>query len=418
MDTLVERCAGLDVHRDTVVATVRVPGERGGRRQETRTFGAVTGELLRLRDWLDDLGVTLVGMEATGTYWKPVFYVLEESVECWLLNAQHLRNVPGRKTDVADSAWICQLVEHGLVRPSFVPPAPIRELRDLTRYRKAQIEERTRAAQRLDKVLQDAGIKLSSVASSTLSLSAKAMLEALCGGETDPEVLADMAKARMRSKIPQLREALPGPVPHRAPRPARGADPGPHLLAHIAFLDELIAALDERIEEVMVPFAEVRERVMTIPGVKARVADMLIAECGVDMSRFPSAGHLASWAGICPGNNESGGKHRSGKTRKGSKWLRPALTEAAQAAGRARDTYLAAHQARIRGRRGKQKAIGATRHDILVAYYHIVRDGVPFRELGPDWLNSRNSPEHRTRRLVRQLEALGHNVTLDPTEVA
>lgn len=409
MDRMTERCAGLDVHRDTVVATIRVPGATG-RRQETRTFATITRELLTLRDWLESEAVTLVGMEATGVYWKPVFYVLEERVACWLLNAQHMRNVPGRKTDVADSVWICQLVEHGLVRPSFVPPQPIRELRDLTRYRRAQVEERTRAIQRLEKVLQDAGIKLTSVASATLSKSSRAMLEALTQGQSDPEVLAEMAKGRLRSKIPALQEALAGRF-----RTEHHGVIVSQILAHICFLDDSIEVLDERIEHVMAPFAEVRERVMTIPGVKQRVADMLIAERGVDMSRFPTAGHLASWAGVCPGNNESGGRHRSGATRKGSKWVKIALTEAAQAVARGKNTYLSAHHAQLRGRRGKLKAIGATRHDILVAFFHVVRDQTDFHELGPEWLHARNAPEHRTRRLVKQLEALGHKVTLEPT---
>lgn len=413
METVVERCAGLDVHRDTVTATARVPDGAGGRRQETRTYRTTTRELFALGDWLEELGVTLVGMEATGVYWKPVFYALEERVECWLLNARHLRNVPGRKTDVADSVWICQLVEHGLVRPAFVPPPPIRELRDLTRYRKAQIEERTRAVQRLEKVLQDAGVKLTSVASSVLTKSGRDMLEALCAGEADPEVLAELARGRMRAKIPQLQEALEGRfrTEHHGLMVAE-------VLAHVDFLEESIERLDTRIEEVMAPFAEVRERVMTIPGVKRRVADALIAECGADMTRFPTAAHLASWAGICPGNDESAGKRRSGKTRKGSKWLRSALTEAAHAAARTKGTYLAAHHWQIRGRRGKHKAIGATRHDILVAYWHIVHDATSYQDLGPDWLASRNSPEHRSRRLVRQLESLGYKVTLEQTDAA
>jgi transposase len=408
VETIVKRCAGLDVHRDTVVATVRVPAKGKRRRSETRTFGTTTAQLLELAEWLGGHGVTLVGMESTGVYWKPVYYVLEDRFECWLLNAGHLHNVPGRKTDVKDSAWIAELLEHGLVRPSFVPPAPIRELRDLTRLRRAQTEERTRAFQRMEKVLQDAGIKLTSVASSNTTVSARQMLAALVAGERDVAVLADLAKGRMRMKIPELRQALTGRfrTEHHGVMVAQ-------LLAHVEFLEGSIKALDERIEQVMRPFEKIRDRVMTSPGVKAVTADALIAECGVDMSRFSTAAHLASWAGLCPGHDESAGKRRSGKTRKGSKWLRTALTEAAQAAARSKGTYLGARYWSLVRRRGKPKAIGALRHDMIVAYWHIVSDNVDYRDLGPEWLASRSSPEHRTRRLVRQLEVLGHKVTLE-----
>jgi transposase len=412
MDAVVERCAGLDVHRDDVVATVRVPGT-GRRRwdQQTKTFRATLGGLSALAEWLSEFGVTLVGMEATGVYWKTVFQALEDRFECWLLNAHHLRNVPGRKTDVKDSEWICQLVQHGLVRPSFVPPPEIRRLRDLTRLRKAQINERARSIQRLEKVLQDAGIKLSSVASHTYSKSARAMLEALLSGVTDPEQLAELAKSRMRAKIPQLREALASrfQIEHHGVMVAQ-------LLAHIDTLDAAIQNLSERIELVLAPHAEIIELLCTIPGVQAHAAQVLIAECGLDMSRFPTVGHFASWAGACPGHHESAGRRRSGQTRHGPRWLTDALTEAAKAAVRTKGTYLAAHFAQLRGRRGEPKAIGAIRHDILVAYYHIVRDQVPFRELGPDWQRKRYSVEHRARRLQRQLEALGYSVTLEQTE--
>jgi len=409
MDVLVERCAGLDVHRDSVMATVRVPaGRRRQREQHTRRFGSTIGGLEALADWLAGFGVTLLGMEATGVYWKPVFDVLEPRFECWLLNAQHLHNVPGRKSDVIDSAWICQLVEHGLVRPSFIPPPLIRELRDLTRLRTAQIEERTRTLQRLEKVLQDVGIKLTSVASSGYSVSARAMLEALLAGATDPAELAELARGRLRAKIPRLQEALRNRfrVDHHGVLVAG-------LLAHVDSLERSLARLDARIEQHTAPYAEVVELLCTIPGLGKRTAQVLIAECGLDMSVFPTVGHLASWAGICPGTNQSGGKRRSGRTSHGNRWLRAALTEAAKAAARSKGTYLASHYWQIRGRRGDAKAIGATRHDILVAYYHIVRDRVPFRELGADWLARRYSPEHRARRLVRQLEALGYTTTIE-----
>ena len=410
MERLVERVAGLDIHKDTVVACVRVPAADGSRSQQTRTFGTTTEQLLVLLDWLRSWEVALVGMESTGVYWRPVFYLLEDHVECWLLNAQHLRNVPGRKTDVKDAEWICQLVEHGLVRPSFVPPRDIRELRDLTRYRKAQIEERTRETQRLEKTLQDAGIKLSSVASKVLGVSGRLMLEALISGTHDAEVLAELAKGKLRLKLPALREALEGRFTgHHALIVGRQ-------LAHIDFLDEAIAALSERIDEVIAPFANKVALLDTIPGVDKRTAELLIAEIGADMSVFPTHRHLASWAGICPGHNESAGKKRSGKTRRGSKWLRAGLTEAAKAASRSKGTYLSAHYQRLRGRRGHQKATIATAHSILVAAWHILSHEIPYQDLGDDYFIRRQA-EHAERyrnRLIHQLERLGHKVTLQP----
>src|SRR5437763_261969 len=320
---MVERCAGLDVHRDDVVATVRVPGT-GRRRfdQLTRTFKSTLPGLAELAGWLAEAGVTLVGMEAPGVYWRTVFQALEDRFECWLLNAHHLRNVPGRKTDVKDSEWICQLVQHGLVRPSFVPPPEIRRLRDLTRLRKAQGNERARTIQRLEKVLQDAGIKLSSVASTTYSKSARAMLEALLCGVTDPEQLAELSKARMRLKIPQLREALQSrfTIEHHGVMVAQ-------LLAHIDTLDAALQSLSERIELALVPHAHVVELLCTIPGVQAHAAQVLIAECGLDMTVFPTIGHFASWAGACPGHHQSAGRRKSGRTRPGPSWLTAQLTE-------------------------------------------------------------------------------------------
>ena len=410
MEPVVEFCAGLDVHRDTVVATVRRPRPGGGRVATTVTFPTTTAGLVALGDWLVAEGVTLVGMESTGVYWKRVYFLLEDRVaRVWLLNAEHLRNVPGRKTDVADSAWIAQLVEHGLVAPSFVPPAPIRELRDLTRHRRTLVEERTRVIQRLDKVLQDAGIKLSSVSSTLLTKSGRAILEALLAGVNDPGALAELAKGRLRSKIPALRQALTSTfrVAHHGILVAQ-------MLAHVDFLDEAITELDARIGATVTPYEPVLERLQTIPGVARKTAVALVAEIGVDMAVFPTAAHLASWAGICPGNNASGGKRKSGRTRHGSPWLKTALTEAAQAAARTRGTYLAAHHASVRGRRGTYKAIGATRHDLLIAYWHVVHDQVDYAELGVDWAQRRHSPEHQVRRLVRRLEQLGQQVTLTP----
>jgi transposase len=307
METLVARCAGLDVHKDSVTACIRVPDGHGRRHAETRRFTTTTAGLGLLAEWLASFGVTRVGMESTGCYWKPVWQLLEDQLECWLLNAAHLHNVPGRKTDVADAAWIAQLVEHGLVRPSFVPPRPVRELRELTRYRKTQIQERSREVQRLDKVLQDAGIKLSSVATDVLGVSGRAMLEALVAGTHDPQVLAALAKGRLRTRLPALQEALAGRfrTDHHGLLVAQ-------ILAHVDYLDETIAVLSARIQQVIAPFAAKVALLDTIPGIDRRAAEVIVAEIGPDMDQFPTAAHLASWAGVCPGNNESAGKHRSG----------------------------------------------------------------------------------------------------------
>ena len=409
MERLIERCAGLDVHKASVTATVRVPGDQGGRRTETRTFQATTAGLVLLGDWLASFGVTVVGMESTGVYWKPVYYLLEDNFECWLLNAQHLKNVPGRKTDVADSVWICQLVEHGLVRPSFVPPKPIRELRDLTRYRKALLAERTREAQRLHKVLEDAGIKLASVASDPLGVSGRAMLEALVQGTHDPQVLAELARGRLRAKLLALREALEGRF---------GAHHGllvGEMLARIDQMDETISRLSAEVARVAAPFSPLLALLMTIPGVSRRTAEVILAEIGPDMSRFPTAAHLASWAGVCPGNNESAGKHGSGRTRKGSKWLRVALVEAAHAAARTKNSYQAAQYDRLRGRRGPKKAALAVAHSILVIAWHLLSRGEPYTDLGADYFVKRQAHQAYRDRLVRQLERMGHKVTLEPT---
>jgi transposase len=412
MNRIVERCAGLDVHKDSVTACVRVPGAHGGRHQDTQTFGTTTRSLLALRDWLAAYGVTVVGMESTGVYWKPVYTLLEDDFEPWLLNAHHLKAVPGRKTDIKDAEWICQLVEHGLVRPSFVPPRDIRELRDLTRYRKALIQERTREGQRLDKVLQDAGIKLSSVASDVLGVSGRAMLAGLVQGTRDPAVLAELAKGQLRKKLPQLREALAGRFRgHHALLVGE-------LLAHIDYLEDAIERLSQEVERRLDPFAIEVELLDTIPGVDRRAAEVIVAEIGVDMSRFPTARHLASWAGRCPGNDESAGKRRSGRMRKGSKWLAITLTECANSIVRTKRSYLASQYARIKGRRGHRKAIGAVAHSILTIAYHVLQRGRPYADLGPDYLLLRDNTAAYTKRLVRQLERLGHKVTLEPLAVS
>jgi transposase len=409
MEVVVERCAFLDVHRDTAMACARTPDGRGGRREEVREFATTTGELLALSDWLVERRVTLVGMEATGVYWKPVHWVLEATLpEVWVVNARHMRNLPGRKSDVADAIWGASLLEHGLVRPSFIPPEPFRALRDLTRYRKSIIEERTRETQRLHKVLEDAGVKLSSVASSVLTMSGRAMIEALIAGQRDPAVLADMALGRLRNKIPDLELALVGRFNEHHALLCRA------MLARIDQANATVDTLTVRIDELLDPYEAAVTLLVTIPGVARRNAQVILAEIGADMSRFPTAGHLASWAGMCPGNNESAGKHRSGRTRHGSKWLRKALTEAGQAAGRTKDTYLAAQYAQIRSRRGPQRAAIAVGHSILVIAWHLLTTAEPYNDLGGDYFDNRRNSAARQRRLVAQLEAMGHKVTLEP----
>lgn len=406
METIVERPAGLDVHKAQVTACARTPEEGGGRSEHVAEFPTTVTGLLTLRDWLAAHGVTQVTMEATGVYWKPVWAILEEEFECVLVNARHVKQVPGRKTDVSDAAWICQLAEAGLLQASFVPPKPIRALRNLTRYRKTQIQERAREANRLHKALEDTGIKLDCVATDILGASGRAMLAALIEGTTDPEVLAELAKGRLRAKIPALREALEGRFDHLH-SVWIGA-----ILAHVDFLDEQIASLNQAIEEQIAPFESAVELLCSIPGVQRRSAEVIVAEIGTDMSRFPSAKHLASWAGQCPGNDRSAGKRRSGRTRKGSKWLDWALEETALAAVRSKDVYLAAQYQRLRPRRGHKKALGAVKHSIIVAVWHMLSTGELYRELGGDFFRQRD-PERITKRLVAQLEELGHDVTLE-----
>jgi transposase len=407
MNRLIERCAMLDVHKSQITACVRVPDGRGGRCQEVCEFRATTAGLVTLADWLRSYAVTVVGMESTGVYWRAVFYLLEDEFDCRLYNARHLRHVPGRKSDVQDAEWGCQLIEHGLVRSSFVPPRPQRELRDLVRYRKAKIQERGREVQRIEKTLQDAGIKLSSVASEVLGKSARLMLDALISGTNDPEILAELAKGTLRKKIPALREALECRFSgHHALLVGQ-------MLAQIDFLDETIATLSAQIEELTRPFSREIELLDSIPGVDKRAAEMLLAEIGPDMSRFPTDAHLASWGGMCPGQRESGGKTHSAATRKGSKWLRGTLTECSKAVVRTKGTYLSARYQRIKSRRGHAKATVATGHKILTAAYHVLQRGVPYNELGEEFFYRRDTERYR-RRLIHQLERLGHQVTLEP----
>ena len=406
METIVKRAAGLDVHKAQVTACVRVPGRGRERAQEVAEFQTTVRGLLSLRDWLKAHRVTQVAMEATGVYWKPVWAILEDEFDCLLVNARHVKQVPGRKTDVSDAAWLCQLLEAGLLRRSFVPPKPIRALRNLTRYRKAQIGERQREANRLHKLLEDTGIKLDCVASDILGKSGRAMLDALVEGTTDPQLLAELAQGKLRAKIPALKEALEGRFD------AQHALIVSAILAHLDFLDEQIQLLSDEIEAQLAPFAAAVELLCTIPGVQHRTAEVIVAEIGLDMSRFPSDRHLASWAGQCPGNDRSAGKRRSGKTRHGSKWLDTALTEAAMAATRTNDVYLAAQYRRLRPRRGHGRALGAVKHSIITACWHMLTTGELYREAGSDYF-TRRDPEHATRRLVAQLERLGHRVTLE-----
>ncbi|SRR5579871_3050 len=405
MEVVVERCAGIDVHKDMVAVCVRVPGPDGERVAELAEFSTFTEDLLVLRDWLAGHGVTRVGMEATGVYWKPVMWVLEDDIECWLLNARHMRNVPGRKTDMADAEWICRLMEHGLVRASFVPPKPIRELRDLTRFRKTRIEERTREAQRLDKILQDAGVKLSSVASDVLGRSGRDMLDALVAGSRDPEVLAELARGQLRRKLPALQAALTGRFD------AHHALLVSEVLSLLDYLDESIERLSAEIDRVIAPFAVQRDRLATAPGIDRRIAEAIIGEIGVDMSCFPTPGHLASWAGMCPGQHESAGKARHGTARHGNSWLQRHLVVAAMATSRSKGTYLNAQYHRLAGRRGKLRARKAVGHTLLVGIWHMLNDNVDWADLGEDYFDRRQSPENRARRKLAELKSLGWSIT-------
>jgi transposase len=380
--------------------------------RHARRFGTTTAELLALADGLATLGVTHVALESTGVSWKPVYHLLEGRFELLLVNAQHIKRVPGRKTDVKDAEWIAQLLPHGLLQPSFIPPPPIRELRDLTRQRTQLVRQRATAANRIQKVLEDANVKLAGVATDVLGVSGRAMIRALIAGQDDPAELAELARRRLRRKLPELRAALQGRVSEHHRFLLR------HLMSHLDALEGLITELNLRIAAVVPPFAEAVERLKTIPGIDQRTAEGLVAEVGTDMGRFPTAGHLASWAGLCPGNHESAGKHRSGRTTKGDRWLRRVLTQAAWAASHTKGTYLSAQYHRLAARRGKKRAVVALGHTLLVIAYHVLKDQATYKELGADSLD-RLEPERLTRQLVRRLEKLGHKVTLEPkTEAA
>lgn len=407
MKTLYERCCGLDVHKEVVVACRRTPGGRGGRKSEVRTFGTTTKDLLELCDWLLEARCTHVAMESTGVYWKPVFNILESVCEVMLVNAQHIKAVPGRKTDVKDCEWIGQLLEHGLLRPSFIPPEPIRDLRDVTRYRKTLLEQRASEANRVQKLLESANIKLGNVVSDIQGASARAMLQALIDGERDAVTLSELAKGRLRNKKEELVHALRGRFSnHHAFLLSQ-------ILAHMDELDAHISECDTKIEEYLRPLALEQLRLLqTIPGVAQQTAEVIVAEIGLDMTRFPTAQHLASWAGVCPGNNESAGKRKSGKTRKGNRWLRSALAQAAWAAGRKRGSYLASLYARLARRRGKKKAMVGVAHSILISAWHILAKLVPYHDLGPAHFDALASDKLKLHH-IKRLEQLGYRVSVE-----
>lgn len=402
MQVVYERCCGMDVHKKTISACAITPEGK-----ETRTYGTFTRELMEAMDWLRSLKVTHVAMESTGSYWKPVYNLLEvEGFQVLLVNARHIKQVPGRKTDVKDAEWIADLLRHGLLKASFVPDRDLRELRELVRYRRSLIEERSREFNRVEKVLQGANIKLSSVVSDIGGVSSRSMIEAIISGIEDPKALAALARGRLKSKAEQLEQALCGLV-------------GKHQrmmlstqLKHIDFLDSQVAELEGEIEERMLPFQEEMALLQTMPGVSKTSSEEIIAETGADMSRFPTAGDLASWAGMCPGNNETGGKRLSGKTTKGNKHLRATLVQCAHAAARSKNTYYYAQYGRIAGRKGGKRAAVAVAHSMLTSMYYMLERNEPYRELGADYFEQRKREAHIFR-AVHKLESFGYKVILE-----
>jgi transposase len=412
MDVLHPRCAGLDISKKDAKACLRLPGKRAGTyTREVTTWGSTTNQILALRDFLIDANVTLVAIEATGDYWKPFYYLLEDVLTVILVNPRHVKGVPGRKTDVNDAQWLAQLAAHGLVRACFVPPEPIRRLRDMTRARTAATRDRTRVTQRLEKLLEDAGIKLSAVASRLTGVSSRQMLQALIAGQSSPEQIANLARTRMRGKIPQLVEALTG----------RFTDHHAFLtrlyLSQIDQLTQMIDELTARIEVMIEPFRAARDLLVTIPGVDAMNADVIIAETGADMSVFPTAGHLASWAGLTPGHHQSADTVKSAKTRPGDRYLKAALGAAALVITRTRGTYLSALYKRLASRRGPAKATVAVQHSILTSTWHMLTQQQPYHELGGDHF-TKLDPARVARRAISQLNQLGFAVTLNPIQTA
>lgn len=405
MDVLCERCCGLDIHKKTIVACVVLPGAAGRPEKTIRTFGTMTDDILALADWLSGQGVTHVAMESTGVYWKPIWNLLENRFELVLANAQHIKAVPGRKTDVKDCEWIADLLRHGLLKGSFVPDRFQRELRELTRYRTELTRERAAEINRLQKTLEGANIKLAGVASDVTGRSARDMLAALVAGATDTHALAELARGRMREKIGELERALSGSFgPHQRFLVAR------HLTLIDSF-DDSITQVSTEIEARTRPFEEQIARLDTIPGVARRTAEVFIAEVGTDMSRFPTANHLAAWAGLAPANNESAGKRKSGKIREGNQSLRTGMTEAAHAATRKRNSYPAAQYHRLAARRGKKRAMIAVAHSLLISAYHMLKRGQDYQDLGPTYFDDRDRQAVR-KRLVHRLEQLGYHVDL------
>jgi transposase len=399
------RCCGLDVHKKSISACLLTPAEGSGTEQQVRRFGTMTRDLLELADWLAFNEVTHVAMESTGVYWKSVWNILEASFTILLVNAQHVKAVPGRKTDAKDCQWIADLLQHGLLRGSFVPPSSIRELRDLTRTRASLQQDHTAVANRMQKILEDANIKLASVATDWLGASGRAILSRMLDGEKDAGKLADLCRGRLRDKIPEMELALEG----------RMSEHHRWLLRlqreQLEFLETQVAKLETKIQDKMQAYQEAVDLCTTIPGIEAVAAANLIAEIGVNMDQFPSAAHLASWAGVCPGNNESAGKRLSGKSRNGSIWLRRSLCQAAWAASHSKNTYLSSQFRRLAARKGKKRAIVAVGHTILVIVFHMLKNHQPYRDLGADYFDRRNA-EQLKRTLIRRLERLGLQVSV------
>ena len=406
MEVLYPCCCGLDVHKKSITACVLWAEAKGQRRKEKRRFGTFTQELLRLADWLRECGVTHVAMESTGVYWKPVWNILDgQFTEVLLVNAQHIKAVPGRKTDAKDSEWIADLLQHGLLRGSFVPPRPTRELRDLTRYRVSLAQECNRVANRIQKVLEDANIKLASVATDALGASGRQMLRAIIGGQQNSQELAEMAKGLLRNKIPELQLALQGRVTEHHRFMLK------EMLDDLQHVESKMSKVEEEIAKRLRPFQDQVDRLCTIPGVDKVTAWGLLSEIGLNMEQFPTAGHLASWAGMCPGNCESAGKRLSGKTRKGSAFLRRHLCQAGWAVSTKRDSYLSALFRRLAARRGNKRATMAVGHAILVIAYHLLKRKEDYREMGANYFDQKNADSLR-RSLVNRLQRLGHTVIL------